>query len=137
MISWRPTSGGQMTYRPFATFSLAVAFLTTASLAHAQSQPAIEIGAPLLSGGVSFGDDTTTTTVGAPTGIFGFTTPAVYLSFFTSERVAIEPQVSAVWAFSDSDSAHLANVGVQVDYFLQGTKQRSPYVFAAVSIAEQ
>lgn len=112
-------------------FLAATLVVTTASLAHAQ--PRAEVGASLVSAVIELGDDGVST-LGIPSGGFGILNPGMYTSLFVGTRVAIEPQISFIWASFDGESEHIVNFVGQFDYFAWGTSQRSPYVFATAGV---
>jgi len=114
-----------------ALFLAATLVATTASLAFAQ--PRAEIGASLVSSTIGLGDDNFST-FGVPSGGFGILNPGLYASLFVGTRVAIEPQVGFFWASSDGESEHLLNFAGQFDYFVQGTSERSLYLFGTAGV---
>ena len=119
---------------PFLPTSVfAAVFAVSASAAHAQ--PRAEVGASLISATIAFGD-ADVTTVGIPSGGFATFSPGAYASIFVGRHVAIEPQVALLWASFDNGSEHLLNLSGQVDYFIRGTEQSSPYVFAAAGVVD-
>jgi len=104
-----------------------------AAPARAQA-PAAEIGTSLMSLMVGFGNDSLGTTFGVPSGGFGIVNPGLYLSAFAGPKVAIEPQVGLIVLSSEGETAHFLNLGAQVDYFIKGTRESSPYVFGGVGL---
>ena len=106
----------------------AILVLGTALPARAQDR-GVELGTSLASLMVGFGDNGTGTILGVPSGGFGILNPGLFVSCFVTPKVAIEPQVGLLVVSSNGDSVHIANVGVQADYFINGTRRSSPYVF--------
>ena len=112
--------------------------LVAAALTFAVAQPAraqdrgVEIGTSLASLMVGFGDGGTGTILGIPSGGFGILSPSLYASIFVAPKISIEPQVGLIVISSDGETAHLASVAGQVNYFLRGTRESSPYVFGSV-----
>jgi hypothetical protein len=121
------TTGGSMK----AIILAGVLMGATSSLADAQ--PRAEVGASLVNAVVGLGDNSVST-LGVPSGGFGILNPGAFASFFVGPRLAIEPQLGLVWASFDGESEHLLNLVGQVDYFLRGSDDASPYVFAAAGI---
>ncbi|HEY7502428.1 MAG TPA: outer membrane beta-barrel protein [Vicinamibacterales bacterium] len=105
--------------------------MLTVSSARAQD-PKVEIGASLASLNFGFGEDNEVTTFGVPSGGFGFQNPGVFVSLFVGPKVAIEPQIGLFVASQSGDTFHTVAVSGQVDYFLKGAQENSPYVFGSV-----
>ena len=118
--------------KPLSILFLALTLVaTTTSLADAQ--PRAEIGASLVSSVIELGDDGVST-LGIPSGGFGILNPGMYASLFVGTHVAIEPQVGFHWASFDGESEHILNFVGQFDYFVRGTSERSPYLFATAGV---
>ena len=115
-------------------FFAAGLLVASAPMVRAADLP-FEVGTSLTSAVVGFGDNEGST-FGVPSGGFGLANPGVYVSLFVAPRVAIEPQIGLVWLSGGGDSGHFLNVAGQVDYFVNGTTQRSLYVFAAGGIID-
>ncbi len=118
-------------HRSLVVLFLGAAFIGTSSLA--QAQPRAEIGASLVSATVDLDEDGVST-IGVPSGGFGLVNPGVFASFFLTNHVAIEPQLGFIWVSNDGDSEHILNFAGQVDYFIRGTREASPYVFGSAGV---
>lgn len=98
---------------------------------------AVELGASLASLNVGVGEVNDFTTLSVPASGFGTLNPGVYASVFVGPRLSIEPQIGFVVASGgEGDTFHIVNVAGQVNYFLKGTAQSSPYVFGSVGILD-
>ena len=107
--------------------------LGTALPARAQDK-GVEIGTSLASLMVGFGNGNSGTVLGIPSGGFGIMNPGLYASVFVAPKFAIEPQLGLIVVSGDGESAHLANFGVQADYFTRGTRASSPYFFGGFGV---
>ena len=101
--------------------------------APAQAQTA-EIGASLVSVMVDLQDNGGATTLGVPSAGLGLLNPGVYTSFFLGTHVALEPQLGLLWLSGDGESEHVVNFVGQLDYFIRGKAEASPYVFGTAGI---
>jgi hypothetical protein len=111
---------------------LAAAILTFAVAQPVRAQDrGVEIGTSLASLMVGFGDGTGTV-LGIPSGGFGIFNPGLFVSIFIAPRISVEPQVGLIVISSEGETAHLASVAGQVNYFFRGTRESSPYVFGSV-----
>jgi hypothetical protein len=99
------------------------------------AEPKVEVGAALTTVMVGIGDNDVTI-FGVPSGELEFFNPSVYASFFVGPYLAIEPQVGVQVLSSSGHTEHLANLTAQVDYFVLGTEQRSPYVFGGAGVVD-
>jgi hypothetical protein len=122
-----------MTSRLFKVLLVAAALVSGAS--SAQAQPVAEIGASLVSSTIEL-EDEGVSTLGVPSGGFGILNPGMFASFFVGTHLAIEPQIGLIWASFDGESEHILNFVGQVDYFLRGTTEASPYVFGAAGVVD-
>lgn len=95
-----------------------------------------EIGASLVSANVGVGEINDLTTIGVPSGGLGVLQPGLFVSIFVHERVAIEPQVGLLFVTENGDSIHLLHAAVQVDYFIGGKNQASPYLLGSAGIID-
>jgi hypothetical protein len=82
---------------------------------------------------IGFGDNSATV-LGVPSGGFGVLNPGLYVTCFLGPKIAVEPQFGLIVVSGNGDTGHLANFGAQLDYFIRGTRQSSPYVFAGAGI---
>lgn len=112
----------------------ALVTVSAASLAAAQ-EPTIEVGATMMNVTVGLGDNDTTL-VGIPSGGLGLLNPGVYASIFVGPFVSVEPQVGLIVVSDNGDTEHLANITAQFNYFVRGSREGSPYVFAAAGILD-
>lgn len=100
-----------------------------------QTAPRAELGASLASVTVvlpKFGDSATL--FGIPSGSLGLFTPSVYVSFFPSTHLAIEPQVGLLVASGGGSTDYLLNFSAHVDYFVRGADVSSPFVFGGAGV---
>jgi hypothetical protein len=111
------------------------AFLALAVGRTPASAQGIEIGTSLFNGTFEAEDDGISA-IGIPSGGFGIRNPGLYASFFAGQYVAIEPQLGFVWFSLDGESGHLLNFAGQFDWFPQGAKRSSPYVFASAGVLD-
>ncbi len=97
----------------------------------AQSPPALEIGTHV---GLSIvdateGDSDALTLIGIPGGQFPlFSGTTLYLGFFPSEAIMVEPQISYLRASSSGDAFSLLGLTGGVKYLVRGTDEPSPFV---------
>jgi hypothetical protein len=123
------------TLTPLAALPLAALLLTlTASTARAQV-PRVELGASLFSGAVDSEDDGLTM-IGVPSAGFPLIAPGVYASFFLGQRLAIEPQIGLLVLSAGGETEHILNFVGQVDYFVRGLDESSPYVFGTAGVID-
>jgi hypothetical protein len=121
--------------RTCASALVAATFLMAAPVAHAQA-PAVEMGTTMMNVTVGVGDNNDGTIIGVPSGGFGLLNPGVYASVFAGDYLSIEPQIGLIWVSSEGESNHLLNFTGQVNYFVRGNRQSSPYVFGAAGILD-
>ena len=116
-------------------FGLTIAVTGLPSIAHAADDPAVEVGTSLVSLVAGLGSNDTTI-IGIPNSTFGFGTPGVYASFFAGPQLAIEPQLALSYVSTGQNrSSHLLSLNGQVDYFVEGLRRPSAYVFASLGVA--
>lgn len=108
--------------------------VSVASLAAAQ-EPTVEVGATMMNVTVGLGDNDTTL-LGIPSGGLGLLNPGAYASIFVGPFVSVEPQVGLIVAHNDGGTDHLANITAQLNYFLRGSREGSPYLLAAAGILD-
>jgi hypothetical protein len=112
----------------------AAVLAASASLARA-AEPKVEIGASLASLTIGLGDNDGAV-FGVPSGGFGILNPGVYASIFVNPHVAVEPQLGLLWVREGGESEHIVNVAGQIDYFIRGISERSPYLFGAAGLLD-
>lgn len=110
-----------------------LALAAAAVPAFAQDQPKVEVGASLANLTVGLGDNDFTT-FGVPSSLSSFMTPGVYVSFFATPKIAIEPQVGLIVISGGGETDHLLNVAGQVSYFTRGAGASSPFIFGTVGL---
>ncbi len=97
----------------------------------------VEVGASLLNFSINWGGNSTskTTTLGIPGGTgFNIGNPGLYGSVFFGSKVAVEPQLGLIVISSGGTTQHFLSVAGQVDYFLNGSRDNSPFVFGSVGV---
>ncbi len=107
--------------------------LLCAPAARAQSAR-VELGTTLTSLAVGFNNGNTTTWFSIPSPISGFFNPGVYVSLFLSPRIAVEPQLNVNIVSVSGHTMHSLGFSGQVDYFVNGTRRSSPYLFGEVGV---
>ena len=106
-----------------------------ASPAWAQSGGAVEIGASLAQIAVVIPPSGGSGVIaGVPSATFNLISPSVYAAIFAGPKFAVEPQVGLIVFHGGGDNGHLLNFSGQFDYFVEGTKVSSPYVFGTVGV---
>jgi len=111
--------------------------LTTAPAASAQGLPRVELGSSLVNLSiVKPAGGRTETLFSVPSGTFGIGGPGVYATFFANEYVGIEPQLTLFVASGAGGTNHMVNFAGQIDYFTQGIRESSPFVFASIGIVD-
>ncbi len=72
-------------------------------------------------------------TVGAPVfaPVYGGLFRSAYLQWFATDKLGIEPQLSALSAFEDDDSSHAVSLATRASFHFRGTDRPSPYVFGS------
>lgn len=112
---------------------VAALLLATSSVSYADDQ--VEIGTTLVSLSAGLGDNDSST-LSLPGSTFAVGSPGIYASFFLTPQVSVEPQLGLVFASTRGNSSHWLNVNGQVNYFVDGTKQPSAYVFGLMGVTD-
>ncbi len=103
--------------------------------AFAADQPGkVELGfVPFGFSVISDGDEDITI-VGVPGGgsLFGLiNTPGLYLQCFVTDKLAVEPQLSAMTVFADGDNFRMISLATRANYLFRGVNAPSAYLFAS------
>ncbi len=112
------------------SYGLALVGLLLASpaVAFGQDRPLVEIG---TSGAISIvsqhGADNTVS-IGLP--YQGLGSPTIYFSFFPSERIVVEPEVSLRYLANGGNNANTVAMIGHLDYLFRGATEGSGYVSA-------
>jgi hypothetical protein len=106
--------------------------LVTGIAAPAAAQ--IEVGASLVNVTFLFEDGDNATLFGIPSSPFGVFTPGVYASKFLTQKIAVEGNLGLAVISGEGETAHLLNLGGQVDWFMNGEAESSPYVFGGLGV---
>ena len=101
----------------------------------AADEPSVEVGTTMASLLAGVGDNDTTL-LGVPPINAGFGNPGIYTSLFVTPHVAIEPQLGLVWQSTGGRSSHLLTLNGQVDYFVDGLRRSSAFVFGSVGVTD-
>lgn len=101
--------------------------LTPPTQAFAQDRPRYEIGTSAAFGVLDTGGDDNVTFVGFP-GTSQVEGPSVYVSFFPSDQLVIEPEATLRYRSSGGDSSTRIGLNGRVKYLLRGVAAASPYV---------
>ncbi len=110
--------------------ALALLVLALAPLPTRAADRRIELGFVPLAGSVT-SDEGSFTIVGAPAPppAFAGSSRGLYLQWFATEKIGIEPQISAISAFGDGDSEHMIALAARASYHFSGRDQPSVYLF--------
>lgn len=122
---------------PIAPAIIAVT-LTTAAGASAQDSRRIELGSSLVNLSIMkpASGGRTETLLGVPSGTFGIGRPGVYATFFATENIGIEPQLTLFVVSGAGGTNHAVNFAGQFDYFTKGISESSLFVFGSIGIAD-
>ncbi len=109
---------------------VSVALLVAASTLAAQTKPTVEIGTRAGWSFLSYSDEDEIYSVITLPGASVQGLPTLYVAFFPTEEVVVEPQLGFD-RYSDGDDAYSRlRFGVAAKYLFLGASESSPYMFA-------